>query len=168
MELVRRQIHANSMGKPVVDQFFIDDDYNVPDSKGDIARVVMSRGVVKVEEMKRMENYIRVSGKIHFNILYVTEEGEPALESLEGKRPFEEMVYVEENGTDQFVLRNARVEFTASVIHSRKLNIKAMAELFSQASISTQGEGTGRTGRAHPSAGGDPPVVMAISTSSHP
>lgn len=129
MELVRRQIHANSMGKPVVDQFFIDDDYNVPDSKGDIARVVMSRGVVKVEEMKRMENYIRVSGKIHFNILYVTEEGEPALESLEGKRPFEEMVYVEENGTDQFVLRNARVEFTASVIHSRKLNIKAMAEI---------------------------------------
>lgn len=87
MELIKKQIHTNRVGKSIVDQFYIDDDINVPDSKDDIGRIVMGKGTIAVEEMQRMENYIRVTGKLHYAVLYVTDGGDPHLASLEGKHP---------------------------------------------------------------------------------
>ena len=100
MEFMKKQMHINRMEKGITDQFFVDDDYNVPDAKRDVSKIVMSKGEAKVEEMKPLENYVRVAGNVYFQILYVTEEGETKLTSLEGKCPFEEMVYVE-NGVEE-------------------------------------------------------------------
>lgn len=130
MEFIKKQIRINRMEKGVSDQFFVDDDYNVPDAKRDVSKIVMSKGEAKVEEIKPLENYVKVTGNVYFQILYVTEEGETKLASLEGKCPFEEMVYVDTGVEDgAYTIRSLRTEFTASMIHSRKLNIKAMVEL---------------------------------------
>ena len=129
MELVKKQIHANQVGKKMVDQFLVDDDFNVPDTKNDVQRVVAGEGTVKIEDVRPVENYVRVTGKLYFQILYVTEGAEPSLTSMEGKIPFEEMVYADEGTDGEFVVQNTRVDFTATMIHSRKLNIKAMIEL---------------------------------------
>ena len=128
MEFLTKQIHTNEIGKSIVDQFYIDDDVNVPDSKDDIGRIVMGKGTLSVEELQRMENYVRVSGKLYYGILYVTDCGDPQLSSLNGTCSFEEMVYAE--GTDtSYVVRNAAVEFSPSLIHSRKMSLRAMVEL---------------------------------------
>lgn len=129
MELVQKQIHRNQIGKSVLDQFYMDDDINVPDAKDDIGKIVMGKGSVNVEEMQRMETYVRVSGKLSYAVLYVTDSGDPHLAVLEGKCPFEEMVYVEGGAEDQYVLRSSRVEFSVSLIHSRKISVKAMVEI---------------------------------------
>ena len=128
MEFMTREIQTNQMGKKILDQFMLDEDYNVPDSKRDVQRLVVSDGKVKIDEVKPVENYIRVSGKLEFQILYVGEGFEPSLCSLEGKIPFEEMVYAEDmSGT--YEVKNTRVEMQATMIHSRKLRIRAMVEL---------------------------------------
>lgn len=129
MELTKKQIHSNQTGKRIVDQFFVDDDFNVPDTKSDVQRVIVGEGSVRIEEVKQVENYIRVTGKLCFKILCVAEGMEPSLSSMEGKVPFEEMVYVEETAGGQFSVRDTRVDFTAAMIHSRKLSIKAMVEM---------------------------------------
>lgn len=129
MELVKKKVRMNMLGKTTIDQFMIDDDYNVPDTRGDVARVVSGEGVLKVEEIKKVENYLRVAGKLYFKVLYVTDAGEPALASLDGKIPFEEMIYMEEENGGEYVVQVTRVEFSASVIHSRKLAIKTVVEL---------------------------------------
>lgn len=129
MELVKKQIHANKIGRKIIDQFLVDDDFNVPDTKSDVQRVIAGEGTVRVEDVKMVENYVRVSGKLQFQILYATEGVESIPASMEGKIPFEEMVYVEEETDGEFAVQNARVDFTAVMIHSRKLNIKAMIEL---------------------------------------
>lgn len=129
MELVKKQIHANQVGKKMVDQFLVDDDYNVPDMKNDVHRIITSEGIVKIEDVRKVENYVRVTGKLNFQILYVTEGIEPSLSSMEGKIPFEEMVYTDEGTDGEFVVQDTRVDFTTTMIHSRKLNIKAMIEL---------------------------------------
>ena len=129
MELVKKQIHANQVGKKMVDQFLVDDDYNVPDMKNDVHRIITSEGIVKIEDVRKVENYVRVTGKLNFQILYVTEGIEPSLSSMEGKIPFEEMVYTDEGTDGEFVVHDTRVDFTTTMIHSRKLNIKAMIEL---------------------------------------
>ena len=128
MEFMTREIQTNQIGKKILDQFMLDEDYNVPDSKRDVQRLVVSDGKVKIDEVKPVENYIRVSGKLEFQILYVGEGFEPSLCSLEGKIPFEEMVYAEDmSGT--YEVKNTRVEMQATMIHSRKLRIRAMVEL---------------------------------------
>lgn len=129
MELIKKRVRMNMLGKTIVDQFVLDDDYNVPDMKSDIGRVVSGEGTIKVEEVKRVENYLRVTGKLYFKVLYVTDAGEPELASLDGKIPFEEMVYLDEADEGDYVVQVTRVEFNISVIHSRKLAIKAVVEL---------------------------------------
>ena len=44
MELVKKQIHANQVGKKMVDQFLVDDDYNVPDRKIEFSNSLCDRG----------------------------------------------------------------------------------------------------------------------------
>ena len=96
MEIVKANIQMNKLGRPVMDQFMIDEDYNVSDSKADIGRIISGEGKIKIEETKKLENYIRISGKLQFKMLYATDSSEPVLSSLEGRIPFEEMVYIED------------------------------------------------------------------------
>ena len=57
MELVKKQIVKQWSGKPVTDQFLIDEDYNVPDNKKDIKKVMISEGELRIEEIRKVDNY---------------------------------------------------------------------------------------------------------------
>lgn len=111
MELIRKQVRMNQMGKTVTDQFMIGGDYNVPDAKSDVGRVLSGEGSLRIEETRRVENYLRVTGKLNFKVLYVTDSGDPRPGALEGMIPFEEMVYMEEeNGEGEDIVQVQRVE----------------------------------------------------------
>lgn len=129
MELIRKPIHYTQEGKSIFDQFYLDEDYNVPDQKEDVQRIVCGTAQIRAEDIRPVENYIRVTGKVYFRILYMTASGDPKPAALEGHVPFEEMVYAESDGNETFFLRNSRIEFTPSVVHSRKLGLKFMAEI---------------------------------------
>ena len=129
MELIRKPIHYNQEGKRIFDQFYLDEDYNVPEAKDDVQRVIQGTAKVKAEDIRLVENYVRVTGKVCFQILYVTASGDPKPAVLEGKLPFEEMVYAENSGEDQFFVQNLRTEFGVTVVHSRKLSLRVMVEL---------------------------------------
>ena len=66
---------------------------------------------------------------MYFQILYVTATGDPQPAVLEGKIPFEEMVYTDGGEMESYFIQNIRVEFTVSLVHSRKLSIRAMVEM---------------------------------------
>lgn len=129
MEVITRQIETNQVDKRIFDQFMLDEDFNVPDSKNDVEKIVSSAGRVRIDEIKPVENYLRVQGKIEFQILYLAEGIEPTFSGLEGKIPFVEMVYVEDGADARLDVKNARVELQVHMIHSRKLRIKAMVEM---------------------------------------
>ena len=40
MEYLKKEIRTFQNGKTVNDQFYIDDDYNVPDAKKDVGRII--------------------------------------------------------------------------------------------------------------------------------
>lgn len=129
MDYEKREMDVYRQGKEITDQFYIDDDYNVPDAKNDVRTVILAEGTLSVEDMKVVENYIRVSGKMNFRVLYATDSEEPQLASLEGRLPFEEMIYTEDGQEGNLFIKSAQADLTASLIHSRKLNIKALAEI---------------------------------------
>lgn len=129
MELIKKQVHYTQEGKRTFDQFYLDEDYNVPDAKDDVQQIIRGSGTVKIEEIKLVENYIRISGKLYFQILYVTASGDPKPAVLDGKIPFEEMVYTDGGEMESYFIQNIRVEFGSTLVHSRKLSIRAMVEM---------------------------------------
>lgn len=129
MELIRKPIHYTKEGKRIFDQFYLDEDYNGAGRQRRRARIDMGNARVKTEEIRLVENYVRITGKVYFQILYVTATGDPKPAVLEGKLPFEEMVYTEGGEDETWFIQNVRTEFTASVVHSRKLSLRVMVEM---------------------------------------
>lgn len=129
MEQLTRMIRKNVSGRGMTDQFHVDGDVNVPDAKNDVGKVVYSQGRLKIDDIKTVENYVRVSGRVLYQILYVTDDGGQRMSSLQGKLPFEEMVYAEEEPKGSVFLKEGGAELSVSVIHSRKLSLKAMVEM---------------------------------------
>ena len=56
MEYLKKEIRTFQNGKTVNDQFYIDDDYNVPDAKKDVGRIILSDGTLQVEAMQPADN----------------------------------------------------------------------------------------------------------------
>ena len=129
MELIKRPIHYTQEGKSIFDQFYLDEDYNVPEQKDDVRRIIQGSAECRTEDIRPVENYVKVTGKIYFRILYMTSSGDPKPAVLEGSVPFEEMVYAESDGNETFFIRSMRTEFTGAVVNSRKLSLRIMAEL---------------------------------------
>ena len=129
MELIKKRIHYVREGKKIFDQFYVDEEYNVPEAKEDVRRIVDTGTELKIEEIRPVENYVRITGKLYFRILYLNVSSDPKPGVLEGKLPFEEMVYAENQEGEEFYIQNVRIEFTPSLIHSRKLSLRAMVEL---------------------------------------
>lgn len=129
MELIQKQIRYMQEKPSITDQFQVDEDYNVPDTKEDVRQIVRNYGTVKIEDVNLVENYLRVSGKLCFQILYIVDSEENRLATMEGKIPFEEMVYATDAGEDDFFVEHVRTEFQASLVHSRKISLHAMIEL---------------------------------------
>ena len=129
MELIQKQVHYTQEGKRTFDQFYLDEDLNVPDTKDDVKQIIQGTASAMVEEIRLTENYLRISGKLYYQILYMTDSAEPQPAALEGKLPFEEMVYMDSGEMTEYFIQNIRVEFTSTLVHSRKLSIRAMVEM---------------------------------------
>ena len=41
-----QEFRGYSQGKTIVDQFYVDQDYNVPDAKSDVQRVILNEGTL--------------------------------------------------------------------------------------------------------------------------
>jgi hypothetical protein len=139
MELLTKKIRHLKIGLPVEDQMQLEDDYNVPDNRPDIAAIVHSVGKVRVEEMKRTENHISLKGRVQFCVLYVAEASERRFQSLEGKIPFEENVYIGDRN-EAFYLKQPQLELTVSLINSRKLSIRSVVDFELSAETDTEEE----------------------------
>ena len=66
MELIRKPVHYTQEGKKIFDQFYLDEDYNVPEAKDDVQRIIQGTGEVRTEDIRPVENYVRVTGKYIF------------------------------------------------------------------------------------------------------
>ena len=129
MEMMTKQVEMSRVTRKVTNQFVLDEDYNVPDSKNDIEKIILGEGTVKVTEVKPVENYLRVQGCVEFHVLYVAEGFDCAYECLEGKLPFAEMVYVDQANEEKLEIKDIHVELQVSLVHSRKVRIKALVEM---------------------------------------
>ncbi len=104
--------------------------YNVPDAKQDVGRMIKHKGLVTMDEVRLSEGTAFLRGNLNVDILYVGEE-EGKVYSRGAKLPFEEVLNLEGiSGGDKMRLKWEIEDLRLHIIHSRKLNIKAIVTLY--------------------------------------
>ena len=74
MEFRKEDIQVLRTKSRATSQVTLDMDYNVPDVKLDIGRMIQNKGEVTVEEVRLNDGHAFVKGKLQADVLYVGEE----------------------------------------------------------------------------------------------
>ena len=71
LELEKVKIHRIQQNGTAVSQITLDDDYNVPDYRPDIMKVLKENGELRFDEVKAANKAVWVKGSLVFHILYL-------------------------------------------------------------------------------------------------
>lgn len=127
MELVKKNIHMNKIKCATVMQMTLDDDFNVPDVKPDVEKIIREQAQIKLNDYKLINQKLMVSGVMEFNVLYISSEDGRLIHSLDGKIPFEDVVNMENAQADDMVKISYTLDdLTATMVNSRKISIRSI------------------------------------------
>lgn len=130
MELKKESIQMLRIKNKATMQVTFDEDYNVPDAKPDIGRLVQSKADVSMDEVRLSEGRALLKGTLDVDLLYVGEK-EGRICSLSARLPLDEVINLEGiEGGDKLCLNWEMEDLSVHVIHSRKLNIKAIVTFY--------------------------------------
>ena len=138
MELEKSFIHKNDRIASAYAQATVEDDYNLPDYKPDLMKMIDAVGDVELEETKVGSQSVFVQGKLKFTVLYRGESGEKRISSLQGEIPFREkmnMDGVEE--LDPVTVKAEVADLGISVINSRKISLRSVLEFQAECRVTT-------------------------------
>lgn len=134
MELEKQILHKNREVGRAFSQITLDDDYNLPDYKPDLTKVIRERGQLHFEEIHVSSGHVWMKGSLQFHILYRTDLDGKKVNFLRGEIPFQEslsMDGIEE--LDPVKVEGKIEDISVSVINSRKLSIRSLAEFHATA-----------------------------------
>ena len=127
MDFCRKEIHTSILKASKYSQLTIDDDFNIPDTKEDIDRIIAKNGYIVVEEVLSEDGRIRVTGTVYFNALYKTAGDRADIEVYEGEIPFEDHINVDGINRSHTASCQCLLEdLTVSMINSRKLEVRGL------------------------------------------
>ena len=130
MELKKESIQMLRVKSKATSQVTFDVDYNVPDAKQDVGRMIQHKGQIAMDEVRLSEGKAFIRGNLNVDILYVGEE-EGKVYSMGAKLPFEEILNLEGiSGGDKMRLKWEIEDLSLHIIHSRKMNIKAIVTFY--------------------------------------
>ncbi len=147
MDLIKTNIHMDRTDCRVETQFTLDEDCNVSDNKADISRILLTDGMIKIEEVRAYDEQILIRGKLVYQLLYEADDSFGALHSFSGKIPFEERLNADCISSGDNPLVTADLEHIhISTINSRKINVQALLLLTAlRESVYTEEISTGVT-----------------------
>ena len=127
MELSTIKLHTARLIGKAETQITLDDDYNVPDYRPDIVKIIRQQGSIKLEEVKPSAGTVWLKGKLIFRILYRSDLENGKISCLKGEVPFGEKMNMDGIGEYDPVRINFELEdLSIGMIHSRKLNVRAV------------------------------------------
>lgn len=130
LELKKENVQILRVKNKAVTQVTFDVDHNVPDAKPDVGRIVQSKSDVSMDEVRLSEGKAFLKGSLNVDLLYVGEQ-EGKIYSLSAKLAIDETMNLEGiEGGDKLCLSWEIEDLSVHVIHSRKLNIKAIVTFF--------------------------------------
>ena len=130
MEIKKQNIHMNYEKGSAMSQITLDDDYNLPDYRPDIVKVLKEKGEIRFDEIQVKEGRIYVKGNLIFQVLYRSDMEEHKLDCLRGQIPFEETISMDGvNELDPVDIDAELEDINIGIINSRKLSVRALVML---------------------------------------
>ena len=87
MDFVKKILHQISRKSEAVSQITFDEDYNVPDARPDVGRMIQKKGEVTIGDVQISEGKARVFGGLTFHLLYVSDGERRRICQLSGELP---------------------------------------------------------------------------------
>ena len=129
MELIQKNIQMLQKKSEAINQMTLDEDFNVPDVKPDIYRMIQKKGDIRIEEVQVIDGKARIRGFLWFRLLYVADTPQHQVCSLEGKIAIDESLFLKNIESGDKVSVKWKIEdLSLHIINSRKLNAKAIVE----------------------------------------
>ncbi|NLK28082.1 MAG: DUF3794 domain-containing protein [Clostridiales bacterium] len=130
MELIKKNIHMNKLKCKSTLQLTLDDDFNVPDIKPDIDKIIKEQGEIRITDIKAMNGKLLVKGALGFNVLYLSGEDQKPVHNISGEIPFDEVINMELTCADDDPIVKWELEdLSTGTINSRKLSVKSIVRL---------------------------------------
>lgn len=130
MELIKKNIHMNKLKCKSSLQLTLDDDFNVPDVKPDIYKIIKEQGTVKINDVKMLNGKLMVKGTLYFNMLYLSDENARPVHNISGELPFDELIHLDEACSgDEASISWDLEDLTTGLINSRKLSVKSIVRI---------------------------------------
>ena len=130
MELIKKNIHMNKLKCKSTLQLTLDDDFNVPDIKPDIDKIVTEQGEIRISDIKAMNGKLLVKGTMDFNVLYLSEGDQRPIHNISGEIPFDEVINMELTcADDDPIIKWELEDLSTGLINSRKLSVRSIVRL---------------------------------------
>jgi len=130
VELIKKNIHMNKLKCKSTLQLTLDDDFNVPDVKPDIDKIIKEQGEIKITDVKAMNGKLLVKGTLKFNVLYLSGDDPRPVHNIAGEIPFDEVINMDLTCADDDPIVKWELEdLSAGMINSRKLSVKSIVQL---------------------------------------
>ena len=134
MELQKVKLHRNQEKGAAVSQITLDDDYNVPDYRPDIVKVLKEKGELRFDETKAANGAAWLKGSLVFKVLYRSDRENGKISCLRGEIPFQERLNIDGLSEYEMVKASGEIEdISIGVINSRKLSVRAVVILKAEA-----------------------------------
>lgn len=127
MQLNKIKLHSCTTFASAQSQITLDDDYNVPDYRPDIVKVLKEKGELHFDEAKAAAGAAWLKGRLVFKVLYRSDQENGKISCLKGEIPFQEKLNMD--GVQEYDVIQASGEIedlTIGVIHSRKISVRAV------------------------------------------
>lgn len=127
MQLNKIKLHSCTTFASAQSQITLDDDYNVPDYRPDIVKVLKEKGELQFDEVKAATGAAWLKGRLVFKVLYRSDQDNAKISCLKGEIPFQEKLNMD--GVQEYDVIQASGEIedlTIGVIHSRKISVRAV------------------------------------------
>ncbi len=127
MELKKASLHMDQVKCQLNTQITLEEDKNISDRNPDADRILMERGRIVMEEMRPGMDSLSMKGKLVYEVLYSSDDGDSGLYRMQGEIPWEEKIRVEgmETIDNPQVLANIE-DLRSSLINSRKINVRGL------------------------------------------
>lgn len=130
MNLIKKNIHMDCLKSKASNQITLEEDFNLPDVKPDMDKIIFKEGDVRIDEVKASGDHVAVKGKLLASVLYASTDLGEQLAKVEKEIPFEETVFLEGVETGDSVDYCYEIEdFSVSMINSRKASVRSIITL---------------------------------------
>lgn len=127
MELIKRNIHMSRVKNNFVTQVTLDDDFNVPDTKPDIEKVICDKTRAVLENSHFNDKKAIVTGQLEFMLLYQAENS--MIDRMAGVIPINETVNIEDASDGTYKTAVKIDDVTIKIINSRKISVRAILSI---------------------------------------